>query len=156
MKTMIANIALLVRRLGEVRRQRQAIVDRQERLRGGLPEWAREPLRLMGLTAAEVAGFLGERYVADQETMFDELAHELEGLDQQIDELEDRLVTMPYSSLEKVQAVLDLGATRLRSQTATDPDDASYDHGEARVLVFVDAAAEHLRSLLAADYRLAS
>ena len=153
--TMIANTALLVRRLGEARRRRQAIVDRQERLRDGLPEWARQPLRLVGLTAMEVDGLMGDCSEADQETALNEVARELEGLDQQIEELEDLLVTMPCSSLEKVQAVLDLAVTRLR-QTVTDPDDASYDHGEARVLLFVDVAAEHLRSLLAADYRLAS
>src|SRR5262245_33915253 len=109
--TMIANTALLVRRLGEARRRRQTIVDRQERLRGGLPEWAREPLRLVGLTAMEVDGLMGDRSEADQETALNEVARELEGLDQQIEELEDLLVTMPCSSLEKVQAVLDLAVT---------------------------------------------
>ena len=62
---------------------------------------------------------------------------------------------MPCSSLEKVQAVLDLAVTRLRTQTVSDPDDLFYDHVGTRVLAFVDAAAEDLRSLLAADHRLA-
>ena len=154
--TMIANTALLLRRLGEARLRRRAIVDRQERLRGGLPEWAREPLRLVGLTAAEVDELTSDRSEADQERALNEVARELEGLHQQIGELEDLLVTTPCSSLEKVQAVLDLAVTRLRSQTVTDPDDVFYDHGEARVLAFVGTAAEDLRSLLAADYRLAS
>ena len=63
--TMIANTALLVRRLGKARRRQQALFDRKERLRGGLPEWARDPLQLMGLTAMEVDGFLGDRSEAD-------------------------------------------------------------------------------------------
>ena len=153
--TVIANTTLLVRRLGEARRRRQAIINRQERPRGGLPHWAREPLRLAGLTAVEVDGLMGERSEADQQAALDDVARELEGLDQQIEELEDLLVKMPCSSLEKVQSVLDLAVTRLRAQTLSDPGADFYDHGEARVLAFADAAAEDLRTLLADDHRLA-
>mgnify|MGYP000016361049 CR=1 FL=1 len=51
--TVIANTTLLIRRIAEVRRRREAIVDRQDRLRGSLPQWALAPLQLVGLTAAE-------------------------------------------------------------------------------------------------------
>jgi hypothetical protein len=124
-------------------------------LRGGLPAWARDPLRLMGLTAMEVDGFLGGRFEADQQAA-DEVGRELHQLDREIEELEDRLLTMPCSSLEKIQAVLDLALTILRSQTVNDLSAVCYDHDNTRVLAFVEAAAEGVRSLLAADYRLAS
>ena len=45
----ITSPALLARRIGELRRRREALLDRQDRLRRGLPEWALEPLRLVGM-----------------------------------------------------------------------------------------------------------
>src|SRR3712207_6400275 len=54
MMTVIANNTLLVRRLGELRRRREALADRQERLRSTLPEWALAPLQLVGMTATEI------------------------------------------------------------------------------------------------------
>ena len=52
--TVIANTTLLIRRIGEMRRRREALVDRQERLRSTLPEWALAPLQLVGMTATEI------------------------------------------------------------------------------------------------------
>ena len=52
----IANTILLVRRLAELRRRREGLVDRQDRMRRSLPEWAFAPLQLVGMSADEIRG----------------------------------------------------------------------------------------------------
>ena len=48
--SVITNSILLTRRIRELQRRRQALVSRQEQVRAQLPDWAVEPLRLVGMT----------------------------------------------------------------------------------------------------------
>ena len=52
--TVITNSTLLTRRIAELQRRRDALVERQESLRGNLPEWTFAPLKLVGMTADEI------------------------------------------------------------------------------------------------------
>jgi hypothetical protein len=71
--TVIANTTLLIRRIGEARRRRDAVVDRQERLRGSLPQWALAPLQLVGLTNAEVGHLISDLSEAERKAGLDEV-----------------------------------------------------------------------------------
>lgn len=154
--TVIANTTLLIRRIAEVRRRRDALVDRQERLRDNLPEWALAPLQLVGLTADEIRTLMSDLSDAEKQAGLDDIDHELENLDQQIEELENLLLTTPSRSLDGIQAVLDMAVTRFRAQTVTDPGDVFYDYGDARILVFLERASEDLRAIMAETQRQAS
>jgi hypothetical protein len=154
--TIITNTTLLIRRIAEVRRRREAVVERQERLRGSLPQWALAPLQLVGMTASEIQGLMTELSAAEKQAGLDDVERELEQLDQQIEELENLLLTTPSRTLDGIQAVLDMAVTRFRAQTITDPNDVFYDYGDARILTFLDRAADDLRSLMAEDHRQAS
>ena len=154
--TVSADTTLLIRRIAEVRRRRDALVDRQERLRGNLPEWALAPLQLVGLTADEIRTLMSDLSEAEKQAGLDDIDHELENLDQQIEELENLLLTTPSRSLDGIQAVLDMAVTRFRAQTVTDPGDVFYDYGDARILVFLERASEDLRAIMAETQRQAS
>ena len=154
--TVIANTTLLIRRISEVRRRRDALVDRQDRLRGSLPQWALAPLQLVGLTASEIQDLMTDLSEAEKQAGLDDVERELEQMDQQIEELENLLLTTPSRSLDGIQAVLDMAVTRFRSQTVTDPGDVFYDYGDARILVFLERASEDLRGILSDVQRQAS
>ena len=150
--TVISNATLLVRRIGQLQRRRDALIDRQSRLGRTLPEWAFTPLRLVGLSAAEIQGADSH---GEAETDIDHLEDEVDRLDQQIEDLENSLLTTQSRSLDSIQAVLDLAVSRFRNQTVSDPGDVFYDYGDARVLFFLERAAEDLRSLLRESHRQA-
>lgn len=152
----IANSTLLVRRLNELQRRRQALLDRQDNLRRSLPEWALAPLQLVGLSSAEISSLMSDLSAAEREAGLDELEREIEAVDQQIEELESTLLATPARSLENIQAVLELALARFRAQTVTDPSDVFYDYGDARVLSFLERVAEDLRDHVAARHRRAS
>jgi methyl-accepting chemotaxis protein len=151
--TVITNSTLLVRRINEMQRRREALVSRQEQLRRTLPEWTFMPLQLVGMSREEIQGLMSDLSDAEQQAGLDEIDRQLEQLDSQVEELENMLLTTPASSLENVQAVLDLAVHRFRAQTVSDPNDVFYDYGDARVLFFLERAAEDLRSMLAAEQR---
>ncbi|MEK0083781.1 hypothetical protein [Benzoatithermus flavus] len=154
--TVITNATLLIRRIGELQRKRAALAERQEQLRGSLPDWALAPLQLAGMSAAEIRQFMSDLSEAERKAGLDELERELEQLDRQIEELENVLLTTPACTLDGVQAMLDLAIARFRAQVATDPTDVFYDYGEARVLTFLERAADDLRAFLQAEQRAAS
>jgi hypothetical protein len=154
--TVIASTTLLIRRIAEVRRRRDVLVDRQERLRGNLPEWALAPLQLVGLTANEIKSLMSDLSEAEKQVGLDDIDHEIEQLDQQIEELENLLLTTPSRSLDGIHAVLDMAVARFRGQTVTDPSDVFYDYGDARILVFLERASEDLRALMSETQRQAS
>lgn len=152
----ITNTMLLVRRISDLQRRRDILVERQDRLRRSLPEWTFMPLQLVGMSADEIRSMMTDLTKAEQDAGLDEIERELENLDRQIEELENMLLTTPSRSLDSVMAVLDLAITRFRSQTVSDPDDVFYDYGDARVLFFLERAADDLRSMLSMDHRNAS
>lgn len=154
--TVITNTTLLIRRISELQRRRDGLVDKQDRLRRSLPEWALAPLQLAGMSAAEIKGLMSDLSIAERDAGLDEIEHELEQLDSQIEELENLLLSTPARSLDGIQAVLDLAVTRFRAQTVSDPNDVFFDYGEARILTFLERAADDLRSLLAETQRRAS
>jgi hypothetical protein len=154
--TVIANTTLLIRRIAELRRRRDALVDRQERLRGTLPEWALAPLQLVGMSATEIKAMMDDLSEAERKAGLDEIDSDLDRLDQQIEELENLLLTTPSRSLDGIQAVLDMAVARFRDQTVTDPNDVFYDYGDARTLRFIERAADDLRLLMSNTQRAAS
>lgn len=147
---------LLVRRIGELQRRRELLLAKQERLRRSLPEWAVAPLQLVGMSADEIRTFIGDLSRAEAEAGLDEIEKEIETLDKQAEDLENLLLTTPSRSLDSILAVLDLAVTRFRAQTVDDPNDVFYDYGDARVLTFLERAAEDLRAVLTDAHRQAS
>ena len=151
----ISNAMLLVRRINELQRRRDSLLERQERLRRTLPEWTFAPLQLVGMSADEIRGMMSDLTDAERSTGLDRLEAEVETLDQQIEELENSLLTTPSRSLDSIQAVLDLAVSRFRAHTVADPNDVFYDYGDARVLFFLERAAEDMRTLLHEEQRQA-
>lgn len=151
----IANTTLLIRRIGELRRRREVLVDRQERLRGMLPEWALAPLQLVGMSAEEIKAMMADLSEAERKSGLDEVDRDLEQLDHQIEELENMLLTTPARSLDGILAVLEMAVARFRDQTVTDPNDVFYDYGDARTLRFLERATEDLRGILVDAQRAA-
>lgn len=152
----IGNSILLVRRIADLQRRREALVEQQERIRHSLPEWAAMPLQLVGMSSDEIRGMMSELSEAEQEAGLDAIEQELERLDSQIEEIENMLLTTPARSLEAIQAVLDLAVARFRAQTPSDPEDVFYDYGDARILFFLERATEDLRAMMAETRRNAS
>jgi hypothetical protein len=153
--TATANTTLLLRRLGEVRSRRETAVSRQERLRGSLPGWAVAPLRLVGLSKAEVRELTCDRPDAERRAVLAEVACERERLNRQIEELEDQLLEIPCFSLDGIQVALEFAVTRLRARTVSNSDGAFHDDDGRRVLALLDAVAEGLREVVAQGHRLA-
>lgn len=149
----ISNSMLLVRRINELQRRRDTLMARQAHLRRTLPEWAFAPLQLVGMSADEVRGAVGDLSDAEREAGIEQLDDEVDRLDHQIESLENDVLTTRSRSLDSIQAVLDLAVHRVRAQTASDPADLFYDYGDARVLSFLERAAEDLRALLREGHR---
>jgi hypothetical protein len=100
--TVITNTTLLIRRTGELRRRREALAERQQRLRGSLPEWALAPLQLVGMSPDEIRSMMSDLSEAECASGLEEVERELELLYQQIEELENLLLTTPARSLEGI------------------------------------------------------
>ncbi|GBD44403.1 hypothetical protein HRbin40_01892 [bacterium HR40] len=154
--TVIANTILLVRRIGELRRKRRTLVERQDRLRRSLPEWTFAPLQLVGLSADEIRSMIDDLDKAERDAGLAEIEAEIDAIDRQLEQLESQILASPARSLDAIQAVLELAIARLREQTPTDPDDLFYDYGDARILFLLERAADDLRAYLAEEQRQAS
>jgi len=61
--SVITNSILLARRIRGLQRRRQGLVATQEQIRAQLPDWAVEPLRLVGMTNEEVRGLVDDRVI---------------------------------------------------------------------------------------------
>ena len=125
-------------------------------LRSTLPEWALAPLQLVGMTATEIKALMNDLSEAERQSGLDEVERELDQLDQNIEELENLLLTTPAHTMDGIQAVLDMAVARFREQTVTDPNDVFYDYGDARTLRFLERAADDLRMLVQETHRVAS
>ena len=66
--SVITNAILLARRISELQRRRQALIAQQEQLRAQLPDWAVEPLRLVGMTGEEIRGLVNDMSTAEAES----------------------------------------------------------------------------------------
>ncbi len=154
--TVIANTILTARRIAELQRRRRELLERQERLRRTLPEWAFAPLRLVGMSADEIRRMMEELDRAEAEAGLDAVEAEIDALDRQIDALEHQLLAGSQQSFEGVLALLDLAVARLRETVSTDPDDVFYDHGDARTLFLLERARDDLEALLRTEERVAS
>ncbi len=151
----ITNSMLLIRRIRELQRRRDSVVDRQDILRRSLPEWTFAPLQLVGMSSDEIRSAMSDLTKAEADAGLHELDRELEKLDHEIEALENQLLSTPTGSLDGIQAVLELAIDRFRSQTVADPNDVFYDYGDARILTFFEHAAEDLRELLQENQRAA-
>ncbi|HEX6113675.1 MAG TPA: hypothetical protein VFZ10_15325 [Geminicoccaceae bacterium] len=144
----ITNAILLARRIHELQRRRQALVAHQEQLRAQLPDWAVEPLRLVGMTAEEIRSMVSDMSTAEAESGLEDVEHKLDEIDQQIDEMEGLLVATPSNSLEEIEAVVRLTVARFQEIMVTDPNDVFYDHGEARLVALVERVRDDLSGLI--------
>ncbi len=153
--TVINSSTLLVRRISDLQRRRDILLERQDRLRRSLPEWAFAPLQLAGMSTSEIRGMMQEMSRAESDAGLDELDRELEQLDQRIEELENELLTTPARALDSIHAVLDLALSRFRNQTSADPQDLFYDYGDARVLRLLERASDDIQALLQDSHRQA-
>ncbi len=152
----ITNALLLTKRIRDLQARRQGLVSRQEQLRTQLPDWAVEPLRLVGMTGNEVRGLVDDLSNAEAEAGLDGIEQELNDIDQQVEELENILVNTKANSLGEVATVMDLVITRFREIFVTDPGDVFYDHGEARLLWLVERVYEDLTDLVRMSHQDAS
>jgi hypothetical protein len=66
--SVITNAILLARRISELQRRRQALITQQEQLRAQLPDWAVEPLRLVGMTGEEIRNLVNDMSTAEAES----------------------------------------------------------------------------------------
>jgi hypothetical protein len=146
--SVITNAILLARRIHELQRRRQALVAQQEQLRAQLPDWAIEPLRLVGMTGEEIRSLVTDMSTAEAESGLDDIEHQLDQVDQQIDEMESLLVATPSNSLEEIEAVVRLTVARFHEIMVTDPSDVFYDHGEARLVALIERVQEDLGDLI--------
>lgn len=144
----ITNAILLARRIHELQRRRQALVAHQEQLRLQLPDWAVEPLRLVGMTGDEIRTMVNDMSTAEAESGLEEIERHLDEIDQQIDEMEALLVATPSYSLEEIEAVVRLTVTRFHEIMVTDPNDVFYDHGEARLVALIERVQDDLSGLI--------
>ncbi len=149
--SVISNAALLTRRIRDLQRRRHSLVSRQEQLRIQLPDWAVEPLRLVGMTSDEVKGLVDDLSSVEAEAGLDGIDEQLNEIDQQAEELEGQLVRTPAGSIEEVAAVMDLLVDRFREIFVTDPGDVFYDHGEARLLSLVLRIQDDLNALVSRE-----
>ena len=152
----ITNALLLTKRIRDLQARRQGLLSRQEHLRTQLPDWAVEPLKLIGMTGNEVRGLVDDLTSVEAESGLDNIEQELSDIDQQIEELENMLIKTRSHSLEEVATVMDLVMTRFREIFVTDPNDVFYDHGEARLLWLIERVHEDLNSLLQLPHQDAS
>ena len=146
--SVITNSILLTRRIRELQRRRQALVSRQEQVRAQLPDWAIEPLRLVGMTNDEIRGLVDDLSTAEAEAGLNEIDSGLEEIDRQVEQLENVLVATPSNSLDEIDAVIGLTVDRFRDIIVTDPNDVFYDHGEARFLAMLERVYEDLSKLM--------
>jgi len=146
--SVITNSILLARRIRGLQRRRQGLVATQEQIRAQLPDWAVEPLRLVGMTNEEVRGLVDDLSTAETEAGLDDIDRQLDEVDGQIEELENLLVATSSSSLEEIEAVLGMAVARIHEIFVTDPNDIFYDHGEARLFALIERVHEDLSQLL--------
>lgn len=146
--SVITNSILLTRRIRELQRRRRTLVGRQEQVRTQLPDWAVEPLRLVGLTNEEIRSLVVDLSTAEAESGLNEIEAGLDEIDRQIEELENILVTTPSGSFDELEAVISLAVDSFREIIVTDPNDVFYDHGEARFLALLERVQEDLSGLL--------
>ena len=146
--SVITNSILLTRRIRELQRRRLALVGRQEQVRAQLPDWAVEPLRLVGLTNDEIRSLVANLSSTEAEAGLNQIESDLEDLDRQIEDLENVLVATPSDGLDEIEAVIRLTVDRFREIIVSDPDDVFYDHGEARFLALLERAQEDLSCML--------
>ena len=146
--SVIANSVLLSRRIHDLQRRRQTLLAQQAQLRTQLPDWAVEPLRLIGMTGEEIRSLVNDWSSAETEVGLDDIERRLDQIDTQIEELENLLVKTPSSSVEDISTVLGLAVERFRGIIVTDPDDIFYDHGEARLLSLIERVHEDICGLL--------
>jgi hypothetical protein len=146
--SVITNSILLTRRIRELQRRRQALVGRQEQVRAQLPDWAVQPLRLVGMTNDEIRGLVADLSTAEAEAGLNEIDSSLEDIDRQVEQLENVLVATPSNSLDEIEAVIGLTVDRFRDIIVTDPNDVFYDHGEARFLAMLERVSDDLSNLM--------
>jgi hypothetical protein len=146
--SVITNATLLARRIRELQRRRRAIAEQQEQLRTQLPDWAAEPLRLIGMSNDEIQGLVADLSTVEAEAGLDEVEQRLEEIDHQIEELEGMLASTPSSSLDEIEAVTSVAIGRFREMIVTDPNDVFYDHGESRLLGLIERIHEDLTGLV--------
>jgi hypothetical protein len=149
----ITNALVLTKRIRDLQARRQSLVSRQEHLRTQLPEWAVEPLKLIGMTSNEVGGLVDDLASVEAESGLDGIENELNSIDQQIEELENILVKTRSHSLDELVTVMDLVTTRFREIFVTDPNDVFYDHGEARLLWLIERVHEDLTELVQTSHQ---
>lgn len=145
--SVITNSILLARRIHELQRRRRGLVARQEQLRSQMPDWAVEPLRLVGMTSDEIRSMVSDMSTAEAESGLEEIERQLDEIDRQVDEMEHLLVNTPSSSLEEIEAVARLTVARFNEIMVTDPNDVFYDHGEARLVALVERIQEDVCGL---------
>lgn len=146
--SVITNSILLTRRIRELQRRRQTLVGQQEQVRTQLPDWAVEPLRLVGMTDEEVRGLVADLSTAEAEAGLHDIERRLDDVDRQLEDLENLLVATPSSTLDEIEAVICLTVDRFREIIVTDPNDVFYDHGEARLLALIERVQEDLSGFL--------
>jgi hypothetical protein len=146
--SIITNAALLARRIRELQRRRRAIAEQQEELRRQLPDWAAEPLRLIGMSNDEIQGLVADLSTVEAETGLDDVEKRLDEIDRQIEELEGLLAATPSGSLDEIEAVTRVAIGRFREMLVTDPNDVFYDHGESRLLGLIERIHADLSGLV--------
>ncbi len=144
----VTNSILLARRIQELQKRRNSLRTTMDEVRSHLPDWALEPLRLVGKTNEEIRELVAQLASTEGNVGLDEMEKELQALDATIERLESELVQNPSTSLQEIEAVARLAVRRLHDLVVTDPNDVFFDATEARVLSIVEHAHSGIVSLL--------
>jgi hypothetical protein len=142
--SVIANSTLIVRRVTEAHRRRDMLRDRRENVARVLPDWTLLPLRLAGMSAAEIQSAMEDQMQAEHQAGIEKIDREIEQVDHEIDRMESQLLVAPPVGLDGVGAILRLALDRLREKTVTDETSIFFDYGDARLLALLERAAADL------------
>jgi hypothetical protein len=134
----------LLERVRNLYALRDDLKDKQDRLSHSMPEWALMPLRLAGLSQAEIDRIVDEQAELERSCGLPEITRQLESVEAEIDEFEDSMLAAPMLGRDGLPAVLELALGRLRERTVTEEASPFYDHGDARLLSLLERASAQL------------
>jgi len=117
--------------LGRVRaaRERLAALRAQPNAEPPLPEWTLLPLRLVGMTTAELASFSPDH--AGGRSMVAQAA-QARATEAEIAGLEDELIARPATDPQSVQMLVELALDRTRERALADGRTVFFDSPESR------------------------
>lgn len=154
--SVIASTAFISRRITDANRRLAALREQRERANRVLPEWTLLPLRMAGMSAAEIEEVMQAQLAAEERAGIEEIDRQIEQVELEIERIETQLLNAPSLGVDGASALLRLALDRLREKTVQDETSVFYDYGEARLLSLVERAALEVADMTGGLERRAS